>query len=232
MYSVPRVTTSAGHLADVTSTPLSSPQAAPSAMPSDEAPAAIGRPGWLGEQVAGEVGAEAEDRADRQVDVAGDDDERLADGEQREDRGVEREVAQRARPRQEARLEDRRDGDQQRRGRATMPSSRTRKHATRSGGGPARPRRRARRRGAAHAALSRQRPVAARITRLLVGLGAGELGGEPALVHDQHAVGHAEHLGQLGGDHQHGEPSAGQLATAGGAPRPWCRRRCRGWARR
>ena len=27
---------------------------------------------------------------------------------------------------------------------------------------------------------------------------------EPALAHDEHAVGHAEHLGQLGGDHQDG----------------------------
>jgi hypothetical protein len=43
---------------------------------------------------------------------------------------------------------------------------------------------------------------------LLGGLGARELGGEPALVHHQHPVGHAEHLGQLGGDHQTASPSA------------------------
>src|SRR3954452_5360286 len=46
---------------------------------------------------------------------------------------------------------------------------------------------------------------------LLVGLGPRELAGDPALVHDQHAVGHPEHLGQLGGDHQHGEPLACEL---------------------
>src|SRR4051794_20731817 len=69
--------------------------------------------GVLGEQVAGEEGGEPDDRADRQVDVARDDHERLADGEDREDRRVEREVAQRRRL-DEARLEDAGDRDQQR----------------------------------------------------------------------------------------------------------------------
>ena len=50
---------------------------------------------------------------DRQVDVARDDHERLADREDREDRRVEREVAQRV-GLDEARLEDRRHRDQQR----------------------------------------------------------------------------------------------------------------------
>ena len=43
------------------------------------------------------------------------------------------------------------------------------------------------------------------------GLVAGDVGGEPALADDQDAVGHAEHLGQLGGDHQDRQPLAGQL---------------------
>src|SRR5829696_1386140 len=66
-----------------------------------------------GEQVAGHERGEPDDRADRQVDVARDDHQRLADGEDREDRSVEREVAQR-RGLDEARLEDAGDGDQQR----------------------------------------------------------------------------------------------------------------------
>src|SRR3954470_18029267 len=67
----------------------------------------------LGEQVAGQEGGEPDDRADRQVDVARDDHERLADREDREDRRVEREVAQRG-GLQEARLEDAGEGDPQR----------------------------------------------------------------------------------------------------------------------
>src|SRR4051812_1938397 len=67
----------------------------------------------LGEQVAGQEGGEPDDRADREVDVARDDHERLADREDREDRRVEREDAQRG-GLEEARLEDAGDGDQQR----------------------------------------------------------------------------------------------------------------------
>src|SRR3954469_14210706 len=59
-----------------------------------------------GQEVAGHEGGEPEHRADRQVDVAGDDDERLAGGEDREDRRVQREVAQRVGV-DEPRLDDR-----------------------------------------------------------------------------------------------------------------------------
>ena len=61
---------------------------------------------------------------------------------------------------------------------------------------------------------------------------ASELGGEPALAHDQDPVGDGQHLGQLGGDHEHGDAVARQRARAAGGPRPWCRRRCRASARR
>jgi hypothetical protein len=67
------------------------------------------------EQVAGHEGGEAEDRADRQVDVARDDDERLAGGQDREDRRVQREVAQGV-GLDEPRLHDRGHGDQDREG--------------------------------------------------------------------------------------------------------------------
>ena len=92
--------------------PLSRPQAAPSPIPRMKTSGSA-MPGVAGEQVAGHEGGEADDRADRQVDVARDDHERLADGEDREDRRVEREVAQR-RGLDEARLEDAGDRDQQR----------------------------------------------------------------------------------------------------------------------
>ena len=62
-----------------------------------------------------------------------------------------------------------------------------------------------------HAAASAIWPVAARMTALLVGLGPRELAGQPALVHDEHAVGHAEHLGQLARDHQHRDAAPGEL---------------------
>src|SRR3954468_9503119 len=72
-------------------------------------------PRVLGEQVTGQEGGQAEHRALREVDVAGDDDQRLACGEDGEDRRVDREVAQRVRV-DETRLQDRghRDQDRQR----------------------------------------------------------------------------------------------------------------------
>ena len=36
---------------------------------------------------------------------------------------------------------------------------------------------------------------------------------EPSLPHDQDPVAHAEHLGQLGGDHQHGHAVARELES-------------------
>ena len=42
-------------------------------------------------------------------------------------------------------------------------------------------------------------------------LGARELGADAALVHDEDPVGHAQHLGQLGGDHQDRHAAAGEV---------------------
>ena len=112
----------------------------------------------------------------------------------------------------------------------TMPSSRTRKtHSVRrrarapSTGGRGRRSRRG---------LARRWPGRRPDRPLLVGLVAAQLRGQPALVHHQHAVGHAEHLGQLGRDHQHRDARARPARSAAGGPRPWCRRRCRASARR
>ena len=43
------------------------------------------------------------------------------------------------------------------------------------------------------------------------GVGAVEVGGDPALADDEDAVGHAEDLGELGGDHQDREALPGEL---------------------
>ena len=72
-------------------------------------------PGMVDEQPAGEVGREAEDRADREVDVAGDDHDRLADREEQQDRRREQQVAQAVGAEQEGRVLDR--------GRPTITSS-------------------------------------------------------------------------------------------------------------
>ena len=51
-----------------------------------------GKPGCVDESVPVAKAVSAEHRADRQVDVAGDDDDRLADREDRQDRRVEQQV--------------------------------------------------------------------------------------------------------------------------------------------
>src|SRR5690606_14439992 len=60
---------------------------------------------------------------------------------------------------------------------------------------------------------SRRRPLPGRRAHdgLLVGLGAGDVSRQPALVHDEHAVGHAQHLGQLAGHHEHGDALRGEV---------------------
>src|SRR5690625_4600995 len=45
---------------------------------------------------------------------------------------------------------------------------------------------------------------------VLAGFFAGELADDAALGHDEDAVAHAEHLGQLGGDHEHAVPGVGE----------------------
>jgi hypothetical protein len=67
------------------------------------------------ERVAGHEGGQAHDRADREIDIAGDDDDGLADREHHQDGGVQQQVLD-ALPVQEAwRLDGRRD-DEQRQG--------------------------------------------------------------------------------------------------------------------
>ena len=75
-------------------------------------------------------------------------------------------------------------------------------------------------------------PVAANITDSSLASARPSSRDQAALAHDEHAVGHAEHLGQLGRDHEDGDAVRRQAATSAGGPRPWCRCRCRASARR
>ena len=92
MYIVPSVTTSAGTRKNATRKPLTAPRAAPISRPatktSDDGDVGVGD-----EDLAGGVRRDADDRADGQVDVAGDDDDHLPDREQQQDRGSQQGVA-------------------------------------------------------------------------------------------------------------------------------------------
>ena len=178
------------------------------------------------EHVGRHVGRQAHHRADGEVDVAREHDERLADRHQRVQRRVAEDEAD-VGPAEEVRLDERRDE------RRTAPGSRRSRRCGRAGrsrrgsaGWPAFPRGRPRRVGggvARAAVLMRVRPLrpagvrtvalarAGRDDRLLGGLLARERGHEAALAHDEHAVGEGEDLGQLGGDDQDGHAVAGQL---------------------
>src|SRR4051794_10073765 len=113
----------------------------------------------------------------------------------------------------------------------TMPSSRTRKtHSVRRRASPpvavgsavvastaliARASvRGCRRRRSSNDAMSRRRlQLSGRRVHdpLLRRVGPRELARQPALVHDEHAIGHPEDLGQLARDHQHRDPAPGEL---------------------
>ena len=238
--------TSAGTLPQATSTPLIRPKHGAQGDPGDE-DHHDRQAGVVDEELAGHERGEAERGADGEVDVAGDDDDRLADGQQQHDRGLS------SRSRQPSARRGSRGSDGGDAGPATTRTPSTAISRERTKVADARAcwwaRRWARPAGCRCSMPSPPRLSCGHRRRTLglagrrggsrhastfsgVGLLAGELGGDPALVHDQHAVGHAEHLGQLGGDHQD-RPGPGRRArTSGGAPRTWCRRRCRGWARR
>ncbi len=55
------------------------------------------------------------------------------------------------------------------------------------------------------------RPSAALMIRSSLGIGARDLRADTAFVHDQHAVGHAEHFGQFARNHQHRHAVAHQF---------------------
>ena len=102
-YSVPSVITSDGHPRPRDHHAVHQPEERAEQHPADEHER--DRHAVVGEHDAGRERGDAEDRADAEVDVARDDDDRLADREQRHDRDVEQDVAQVLRV-EEARLGD------------------------------------------------------------------------------------------------------------------------------
>ena len=222
------------------SAPLTTPHATPMPMPDEERDDDRDRArsrGWWPNSVRRRVGRQAEHRADRQVDVP------------RDDRPSSRRRARSARIVQLPRMmliscrstnrgsiavrDDDQQGEQRRRSRSSRSAEDDDRRAGAGAcdaavapGGRSAPRRSP---SAAPPRADRSRP------RTIVSSDAsacGELGDEPALAHDEDAVGDAEHLGQLGGDHQDRRRPGRRARRAGGAPRPWCRRRCRASARR
>ena len=105
MLSVPSVATIAGTRKSVTMTPLIIPRTSPS--PSPKAIAAAAPKRMRLEDIGDDVGDQPDRRLDREVDVAGDDDERLADGRDGDDRGEDRDLDD-VSTRQELRRLDRR----------------------------------------------------------------------------------------------------------------------------
>ena len=229
---MPRVITSAGTLAKATSAPLMRPRKPPKMMHEQEHDDDRDA-GQVDEQPTGQVGGQAEDRADRQVDVAGDDDDRLADGDEHEDRRREQQVAPAVGAEQEVRVLGRRHDDDEDEGEEDAGLAGLEQGPCAAGDAVGLLRRCCRRGGGdgGHESCS-DAWVAANMTVSARGIRAVDLGGDASLAHDQHAVGHAEHLRQLRRDHEDGQALARRAPRAGGAPRPSCRRRCRGSARR
>ena len=92
----PSVTMIDGTRPQATSTPLITPMTAPSATPRGRR--ATGRDmSWWAAIGADEIGGAADDRADRQVDVAGEHDQRLADGDDGDDRDARGDAVEGAR---------------------------------------------------------------------------------------------------------------------------------------
>ena len=176
----------------------------------------------MDEQLGGDAAGQAEHRADRQVDARGEDDQQLADGDDPEDRHLAGEVghvvggeelvgAQRHGAEQDEQ-DDQAAGvaaeDVAEREDALLGAS-VRRARRRRGGG--------RRMDwlpclvssyswAAAPGLASRRTSSSVVPR------AGQLARDAALAHDEHAVGEAEHLGQVGGHDDHAEPFGGEVA--------------------
>ena len=187
------------------------------------------------------VGDQPDRRLDREVDVAGDDHDGLADRGDRRDRGEHRDLldvrqgqelgrrerdqrAEHDHDRDEAELALARHGGEPAAGRA---AGRDRGgHGVSHRPDPARRPARARRVGAGQVAgRGDHHPLLGRVV-------VGDLGRDPALVEDEDAVGHREDLGEVARDEDDPEARTRPGRRSSGGPRPWRRCRCRGSARR
>ena len=154
-------------------------------------------------QQAGDDAADRELRADRDVDLPRQDDDRHAAGDDQQRRGADDEVAQVDRIEEGRR--DRRDQRQQRRPGQGHPQRTV--HASRaSSPGCAAPRLRG-------ADCQRRVAEGQRHQPLLGGVGVVEHAGQPAAAHHADAMGEAEQLGQLGRDQEDGEAVGGERAN-------------------
>ena len=187
-----------------------------------------GRPGWSLQQRADGEGAQPEHRADRQVDVAGDHHDGLADRQYGQDRGAEQDVAD-ALAGQEARVRDRGHRDQQRRARARCRArGPCRTHGPSDDLRWCAPRRAGCRRPSYRGLLTHR----GEHDRLLGGLGSRSAR-RPAVPRASPGRGRPCRAPRAAPTRPSGRrrrPRPGR--TSAGAPRPWCRRRCRGSARR
>ena len=181
-------------------------------------------------QHAGRVGGDPEDRPDREVDVPGDDDDRLADREQRDDRGAREDLLEVRGAEEEVVVERRR------RRRRSRARARCRARGSARGTRRARASRSAaRRRSAPRRPTSRgllDQPRRGAHDRVLVRLRARELAHDAALEqHDDR--GRPCRAPRAARTRSSGRRRPARRARrAGGAPRPSCRRRCRASARR
>ena len=212
MLSVPSVATIAGTRRTVTMNPLIIPRTSPMPIPNRIAPGGVEH--VVLERHGDAVGDEAHHRLDRQVDVPGDDHERLADRGHGHDRGEDRDLRDVV-DRQELGRGERDEGAQDDHDRHEAELALAGEHAepraalARSG------------EGRGHALSHRSPPCLDRVGREVAGrgehhpllgrVGAGDLGGDATLVEDEDPVGHREDLGQVARDEDDPEARRGQL---------------------
>ena len=197
-----------GTLAIATNTPLTSPRPAPIATATadgrDRRKSAV-----VGQQLGGEVGRHADRGAHRQIDVAGDDHERLARREQRGDGDRDEEAAHESGAQvvvdDDVEQQDRghQHGDERESLHPLGPQPAPRRTAAACGGSD---------HGAPAETLLTRHPPRPRHDPFLFEVGSLEDPHLAALAHDEHAVAHGEDLREVGRDQDHRDARRRQLA--------------------
>ena len=170
----------------------------------------------VAEHVAGEVGADAGDRADRQVDVAGNDHQRLPGGHHgghRHALGHAVEEASRQVVVDDQAEHDQRADDQQQQGQLLDPlGAHPSIHCVPR---PRRPQLATRSLALARSQRCTMSPTSRGNRRchdpLGIGLVVGEHAADSPFADDDDAVAHRQHLGEVGGDHDDGDAVAGEV---------------------
>ena len=202
------MTTIDGHAADGDDEPVEQPAGEPDGRGREDA-AGDAELGMAAQQIGRDVGGEADHRGHRQVDVAGEDHQHLAGGDDGEQAGVHRQRRQIGAA-QHARVDGHHRQDH---GRAS-PAAGPARGATTSGAASRRGRSTASASGDVRAASAGcgAAGVGHRVEHALLGrLGRRQLGGDPALAQHHDPVAHAQQLGQLRRDQDDGEALPGQV---------------------